>query len=99
MSSHLSSKDKELHRITDEVLHYVWDPIGVSCFPQARDEYYSYSDQAFGLLKDGATQEAIAEYLGRVSTERMGLTANPENDTNTAGLLCEWREVINEKFA
>lgn len=95
----LSSKDKELHRITDEVLHYLWDPIGVSCFPQARDEYYTYSTQVFSLLKDGATQEAVAEYLGRVSTQRMGLTANPENDTNAAGLLCEWREVINEKFA
>lgn len=91
MSSDLSSKDKELHRITDEVLHYVWDPIGVSCFPQARDEYHTYSDQAFCLLIDGATKEAIAEYLGRVSTERMGLTANTENDTNAAGLLCEWR--------
>ena len=99
MSSDLNTKDKELYRVTDEILHYVWDPIGVSRFPEARDEYCTYLDQTFGLLKKGATQEAIAEYLGKVTTVRMGLTASPENDLNSAGLLCEWRKVINEKFA
>jgi hypothetical protein len=35
-------KDKELYRRIDEVVHYLWDPIGVSDVPEARDEYHSY---------------------------------------------------------
>jgi hypothetical protein len=37
----------ELYRRTDEVLHYIWDPIGVAGVPEARDEYDSYLPHAF----------------------------------------------------
>jgi len=40
MKSDLNHQEKELYRRTDEILHYLWDPIGVSDTPQARDEYH-----------------------------------------------------------
>ena len=36
-------KLRELERRIDEVLFYVWDPIGVSDTPAARGEYSSYT--------------------------------------------------------
>ena len=35
-------KDAELYRRLDEVAHYIWDPIGISNVPDARDEYRAY---------------------------------------------------------
>jgi hypothetical protein len=31
--------DRDLYRMVDEILHYVWDPIGVAGEARARDEY------------------------------------------------------------
>ena len=42
MGRGISSLDEELYRRVDEVLHYLWDPIGVAGIPEARDEYYGY---------------------------------------------------------
>ncbi len=47
----LSDRENELYQRVDEVLHYLWDPIGVSDVPGARDEYHSYVPQVFSLLK------------------------------------------------
>jgi len=45
----------------DEILYYVWDPIGVSGAPAARDEYDSYVPTIVEMLFDGADAGAIAE--------------------------------------
>jgi hypothetical protein len=50
MGSRMSPKDDALYQAVGEVMHYIWDPIGVAGVPQARDEYYSYVPQVFGLL-------------------------------------------------
>jgi len=42
MGKMLPPKENELRQRTDEVLHYLWDPIGVAGAPGARDEYWSY---------------------------------------------------------
>lgn len=88
-----------LYRATDEVLHYVWDPIGVSDQPYARDEYQAYLPQVFGMLQEGSGAERVADYLTRVSVEKMGLAARSEHDRKVAELLVEWRRVINEREA
>lgn len=51
-----------------------WDPIGVSDVPEAADEYDSYIDGVWSLLKSAASDDVIAEYLRKIETERMGLT-------------------------
>lgn len=69
----------ELYRAVDEILFYVWDPIGVSHNPEARDEYQSYLPQVFGLLVKGSAEAELLSYLKSV-TEYMGLQPNPEHD-------------------
>ena len=99
MAIKLSPKDQALYNAVDEVLHYVWDPIGVSGSPQARDEYHGYLPHVFSMLHSGATAESISTYLGEVVTERMGLSDNPQHDLDVASILIEWKRSIHEKFA
>jgi hypothetical protein len=97
MGSKLPPLEEELYRRCDEVLHYVWDPIGVSSAPEARDEYYGYLPQVFAMVKEKVGAEEIAAHLTEIATKRMGLTAAPDNDQNAAELLVAWKEAIDEK--
>jgi hypothetical protein len=97
MGSKLPPLEEELYPRTDEVLHYIWDPIGVSTAPEARDEYYSYLPQVFSLVKAKADAEAIAAHLTEIATKRMGLTNNHKHDLEVAELLLYWQQVINDK--
>lgn len=99
MGQKLSPVDLALYRAVDEVLHYVWDPIGVSSMPQARDEYHGYLPQVFGLVRGGSDENDIARYLTEITTERMGLTDNIEHDLEIARVLIEWKEVIHAQHA
>lgn len=94
MGSKLSPPDEELYRRTDEVLHYLWDPIGVAGEPMARDEYYSYLPHVFSLLKADAGAEKIAAYLSQVASEQMGLASNQEHAFVVANTLLAWKETI-----
>lgn len=97
MEQKLSSQELALYRVVDEVLHYIWDPIGVSGAPQARDEYHGYLLQVFGLLQRGAEASAIANYLSQSVVERMGLAGNAERDLEVANILIDWKDVIREQ--
>jgi hypothetical protein len=99
MCNKLSPKDKALYSAVDEVLHYVWDPIGVSGVPQARDEYHGYLPHVFGMLRSGASEESVAAYLSDVATVRMGLAACPQKNREVANVLIGWRDALDEKFA
>lgn len=90
MSRKLSPSDEELYRRVDEVLNYIWDPIGVSSAPTARDEYYSYLPTVFNLLKTGSNSKQIADYLCEVATEKMGLNGNRTRDIQVAEVLLDW---------
>ncbi len=89
-----SEKDIERYRRVDEVLHYLWDPIGVSHAPGARDEYYSYLPQVFALLQQGHNEKVIAEYLGQVTSLSMGMDKNDVHDLEIARILLDWKESI-----
>jgi hypothetical protein len=88
-----------LYRACDEVLHYVWDPIGIATLVMARDEYHGYLPVVFGMVRDGYDENVIAAYLTRVVTERMGLPKNDEHTMNVARLLLAWEEKINKQYA
>ena len=60
----------------DEVLHYLWDPIGVAGVPQARGEYDSYVLPILGLLIEGGDADVIARRLMQIEGQRMGLPTN-----------------------
>lgn len=87
----------ELSQAVDEVLHYVWDPIGVSRAPEARDEYTAYALQVLKMLQEGADVGTLADYLGLVTSERMGLTSNAQHDLDVARLLVRWRDVVRDR--
>ena len=74
MGTKLQPDEMELYRRVDEVLTYVWDPIGVAGVPQARDEYYGYLPKVFKMVLDGQAPDTIADYLIEIETESMGFS-------------------------
>jgi len=63
MGKKLPPQELKLYGQVDEILHYMWDPIGVAGVTQARDEYYSYLPQVFQLVLKNESKEKIAAYL------------------------------------
>jgi hypothetical protein len=86
--------EKELYLRVDEVLHYLWDPIGVSGMPMARDEYQSYVPQVVTLLNESANAEQIVSYLNEVVTKRMGLSENADAALQVVAVLLDWKAVL-----
>ena len=95
VSSRLSKRDLELLQAVDEVLHDLWDAIGVSSYPGARNEYQSYAQVVFGKLHHGADAAEISAYLTAVATTQMGFDEDADHALQIAGVLCAWRESIN----
>ena len=81
MGHRLEPHQNELYRRVDEVLSYLWDPIGVAGIPGARDEYHGYLPHVFSMLVNGSAAGAIADYLNQVVGDRMGMTIS---DTSRA---------------
>ncbi len=93
MGDKLSPKDMDLYRRCDQILHYLWDPIGVREEPAARDEYHSYLPRVFSLVKHGAAEGAVVDYLTAVE-QHMGLTNEPERAREVARILIDSRKWI-----
>ena len=96
MGQKLPPDRMELYRRTDEVLHYIWDPIGVAGVPEARDEYHSYLPVVFARLLD-ATDVEIREYLRWVAEERMDLSADKERIDRAVEALLRWKDHCLQK--
>ncbi len=77
MGQRLPPDQAELYRRVDEILHYLWDPIGVSDAPEARNEYQSYLPHVFSLLIHQAPEAEIVDFLVKTETETMGLSSTP----------------------
>jgi hypothetical protein len=99
MSRNLTDAESQLYSRCDEVLHYIWDPIGVAGSPFARDEYESYVPSVFSLLHRGADAKTIAEHLTKMATESMGLRAACDQDRKVAEILLEWRQAYSQGAA
>jgi hypothetical protein len=97
MGHKLSTYQKDVFRYCNEVLHYVWDPIGVSTCPQARDEYDSYVPGVVSMLFSGASASVIANHLTQITTGSMGLSARHQHDLEVAELLIEWRQALKDR--
>ena len=100
METKLSPEQIELYNRIDEVLFYIWDPIGVAETPQARNEYYGYVTKILQLVLNSTPANIIAEYLIQIETEAMGLDNSKKsraNATKTAELLIKHYEWIKQK--
>ena len=94
MGRKLPPKQLELYKRCDEILHYLWDPIGVRGIPGARDEYESYLPQVFKLVLEGSSDSDVTEYLLQIEENSMGLSPKREHAETTAQQLLEHREWI-----
>jgi len=97
MAHELSTYQEDVFRYCNEVLHYVWDPIGVAACPQARDEYDCYVPGVASLLFSDASADTIAKHLTQITTGSMGLNARHQRDLKVAELLIEWRQVLKDR--
>lgn len=94
MSKKLTSKQSKLYKRIDEVLFYVWDPIGINDSPYARDEYHSYIPIIFTLAQKKDCTNEIAEYLNSVQMVTMGLGSDVERCKRVADYIFEWSEYL-----
>jgi hypothetical protein len=100
MGQKLSSNQMELYRRVDEVLHYIWDPIGVSGVPEARDEYHRYLPQVFSMLVRDAPSVEIINFLVATATETMGLGGRRNafrRAREVTEILKRWQRVIADR--
>ncbi len=91
----------EISRRVGEVMHDLWDPIGVSQEPYARDEYDAYVPVVTGMLMRGAGENEIASYLTRTSTETMGLSGTSvgrSHDEKIAKLLVQHFQAVDAQY-
>ena len=98
MSNKLRASEKELYRKVDEILFYLWDPIGVCDIPMARDEYQSYLPQVFKLLISDSKEHEVSSYLFKLEIDSMGMSANNEKALEVARLLIETKEALLEYY-
>ncbi len=88
-------KDAELYQRVEEVVHYLWDPIGVCNIPQVRDEYHSYMTAIFSRVQAGNI-EGILEYMKWAASDNMGLIFDAVKAEEAAKVMLEWKSYINE---
>jgi hypothetical protein len=86
--------ETELRNRVDEVLHCIWDPIGVAGSPSTRDEYYAYVPDVLAMLQRDAAPAEVQAYLTEVATQRMGLGANDAHSAYVAEILLSWKHKL-----
>lgn len=90
---------EELRKRVDEVLYYVWDPIGVAREPCARNEYTSYVLQVLRIVEESDDPRPISELLSKIASETMSLTPDKIICYQTAELLIEHKNAIRKGYA
>ncbi len=77
------TKDQTRQALSEvcQVLWEKWDPIGVNDMPGAFGEYDDYAPAVCTLLRHGADDTEIADYLHRSEIGRMGLDASGREHT------------------
>ena len=90
-----------VHERADEILQYVWDPIGVGQIPEARDEYSSYVPQVVRLLMEEKSQQDLVRYLHDVESGHMGMSVTQESLSHTektAATLIAHYQCLKKKY-
>jgi hypothetical protein len=94
-----TSEIEELGTRVDEVLFYVWDPIGVSDEPFARGEYKSYVGGVLQKLSDSDAIAPIAGHLASIMTTSMGLPPDMRRCNEVAELLLQHKSAVQQGIA
>jgi hypothetical protein len=88
--------NRELQRRVDEVLFYVWDPIGVSNEPYARGEYESYVPKILQLVEENDDIQPISTYLANIISTNMSLSPDKKQCDYTAEILLKHKMAVKE---
>lgn len=67
---------RDIQTAIARVLLTRWDPIGVAAVPEASDEYDAYVGPICRLLASGASDDEIAQHLGGVETNELGVESS-----------------------
>lgn len=81
----------------DEVLHYIWDPIGVVGAPEARDEYTTYLPRIVDAIVNGQDTENVAKMLYEIETKNMELVGNLSKCTKVSELVFDWYDFLKNE--
>lgn len=71
----------------NRVLFEQWDPIGVNSDPQLIDEYASFAPLLLDKVRQGVGVEALADVLGSIAQNHLGLAIDAKRDTAAAKAL------------
>lgn len=84
----------ELKRRVDEVLYYVWDPIGVSDEPFARAEYESYVPAIVTLVERTDEVGLLAEHLESIMSDHMECLPDKAKCVYSAEILLQHKKAL-----
>ncbi|MHC4558880.1 MAG: hypothetical protein ACYS80_16435 [Planctomycetota bacterium] len=89
----------EMLKHIDEVLFYIWDPIGVSPDPYVRAEYTSHAAVVRSILEQSDTIEPISEHLASIVKNYMEIEPDKKQCDYTAEVLLRNIQAIIEGCA
>lgn len=89
----------ELRRRVDEVLYYIWDPIGVSEEPYARAEYENYIPKVLQLVEENDNIRPISGHLADIISTQMGFSPDTKRCDHAAEILLKHKQAIKEGCA
>ncbi|KPK42403.1 MAG: hypothetical protein AMK72_14340 [Planctomycetes bacterium SM23_25] len=95
----LLRRERELRRRVDEVLFYVWDPIGVSNDPCARGEYTGYVAAVLDRMTGDDAEASVSAYLLSVMTDSMGLAPDEALCKRAAEMLMKHKRAVENGLA
>jgi len=91
--------NNELRRRVDEVLYYIWDPIGVSEAPYARAEYESYIPKVLQMVEENDNIRTISAHLADIISTQMGFSPDTKRCDHAAEILLMHKQAIKEGCA
>ncbi|WP_217915735.1 hypothetical protein [Miltoncostaea marina] len=75
----------------EQLLYWVWDPIGVSsAYPDARDEYATYAARLEPLLRAGAGADEVERSLREAEERDIEASAGDARRRDAAERVVDW---------
>ena len=94
MGKKLSSDELKLYKRIDEILFYIWDPIGIGDTDWSRDGYHGYLPTVFKLAIENSSPIPLAEYLALIASDRMDLVLPDDHHKKASELILNVKDGI-----
>jgi hypothetical protein len=87
MTQEMTQKQKDAYTRMDEILFYLWDPIGMGRTNWARNEYESYVSKLYEIAMAADDPKPIQEYLEWITREMLDMFNGFEKNVETGELI------------